>query len=327
MQTIFMLVTNQMKNAQEENDEQSIINKVELLHELYYERYAFPKWVISSLKDGLMEYEKYANTVTTYYNSFDNNETTLQNVLMLTEQREPVNISMGRLYDEDILKKCFGYKTGCYGKLKDSVNISMYMKTPFLNENDNFIYDVNVLNVIAPAFDSKYQPDVKFFHNNPEKIINRYALIFNMIFYCALHQGMKKIYITGFGLGAFMNNKQHYEQGFRKSYAKYKQILNRKKIQMYYWSYDTSEINIHELKPVTVDYNNLGKYICEILKSDVKAKDSILFINAWDPFSIVGNGNESDGSWDGHFGRRTSMAVLSLPQINKHIKYVDICQP
>jgi len=46
-----------------------------------------------------------------------------------------------------------------------------------------------------------------------------------------------------------------------------------------------------------------------------------MFVNSWDPHSIVGNGNGDDPSLDGHMGRCTEMAALSFPGTNTEIKY------
>ena len=37
-----------------------------------------------------------------------------------------------------------------------------------------------------------------------------------------------------------------------------------------------------------------------------------LFVNAWDPHSVVGNGNSNDNSLDGFIGRYTDMAPMSF---------------
>ena len=50
----------------------------------------------------------------------------------------------------------------------------------------------------------------------------------------------------------------------------------------------------------------------------------ILFVNAWDPWSMVGNGNESDGSLDGYYGRSTNMAVLSWPLTNPNFQFCAV---
>jgi len=45
-----------------------------------------------------------------------------------------------------------------------------------------------------------------------------------------------------------------------------------------------------------------------------------MFVNSWDPHSIVGNGNANDTSMDGHIGRCTEMAALSFFGTNSEIK-------
>ena len=45
-----------------------------------------------------------------------------------------------------------------------------------------------------------------------------------------------------------------------------------------------------------------------------------LFVNAWDPWSLVGNGNEEDNSVDGYLGRLTALGILSFPATNPFIK-------
>jgi hypothetical protein len=56
--------------------------------------------------------------------------------------------------------------------------------------------------------------------------------------------------------------------------------------------------------------------------------DECLYVNAWDPHSIVGNGNYYDDSLDGYFGRSTAMGFLSCPFINEHLledgRYIQV---
>ena len=46
-----------------------------------------------------------------------------------------------------------------------------------------------------------------------------------------------------------------------------------------------------------------------------------LYVNAWDPWSMVGNGNAGDCSLDGYWGRSTAMAPLCWPRTNPAISY------
>jgi len=58
--------------------------------------------------------------------------------------------------------------------------------------------------------------------------------------------------------------------------------------------------------------------------NETKDISQILFINAWDSWSILGNGNTGDNSWDDEYGRKTVISVLALPQINQYMKYIDL---
>ena len=48
---------------------------------------------------------------------------------------------------------------------------------------------------------------------------------------------------------------------------------------------------------------------------------STLYVNAWDPWSMVGNGNKGDKSLDGYWGRSSAMVPLCWPKINSEISY------
>ena len=48
------------------------------------------------------------------------------------------------------------------------------------------------------------------------------------------------------------------------------------------------------------------------------------YVNAWDPWSMVGNGNESDQSLDGYWGRSTAMAVICWPLSNPHMQFTEV---
>lgn len=61
-----------------------------------------------------------------------------------------------------------------------------------------------------------------------------------------------------------------------------------------------------------------------IFKIDSKKIDKTLFINAWDPFSIIGNGNANDNTLDGYFGRITAMSVLGWSMTNPHVKFESV---
>jgi len=47
----------------------------------------------------------------------------------------------------------------------------------------------------------------------------------------------------------------------------------------------------------------------------------ILWLNAWDPHSVVGNGNANDNSLDGYYGRASSLGLMCFPMTNPWIQY------
>ncbi len=312
---------------------QQFYDKLNQLSTIYESNSSFPSWISHLQYNNLMNY---ALHTTVYYKSTDNISSNITNVQKLLREREPVNIAQRRHYDQQALMNLFGYDKSCYGEFNDSINISVFTVTPFRPsdteqnmatiDNINTNININVLNVIAPAFDSYKQPDFKFFMSDEDKC-KRFELIFDMIFTCAIEKGMDRIYITGFGLGVFRNDPNDYVIGFTKSYNKYVNHLNHTKL--YYWSYSddmTNKIknsipNIN-IEFSQVNYDMLWLYIVQIKEQYDITK--VLFINAWDPYSVIGNGNNCDRSWDGHFGRRSAMSILALPQFNPHIKYIDL---
>lgn len=50
----------------------------------------------------------------------------------------------------------------------------------------------------------------------------------------------------------------------------------------------------------------------------------VVCMNAWDPHSVVGNGNSIDDSLDGFFGRYSAMAYLCSPKVNPHINFEQL---
>jgi len=314
------------------------ITLIEKFFQVYNSDYRPPSWVTKMDPTPLDELWKCTKI---YFNSKDNASSTQENVKDLVEKREPVNMDCWRGYNLELLEKLFGYKTSSYGALDHSVNLACLVKTPiepFGNEvaaeNQEQIL-VNILNVIAPAFDSLSQPDYhKYFRHNGqpliEEIVKRYQLIFTMIFECAISEGMEVVYLTGCGLGAFRNDPADFADGFNLAYNKYAEKLNELGIKLYFWDYNQNMYNnltimcpaMSNVEFAMVNNRELYSYVLKISQTINIAK--VLFINLWDMFSNLGNGNAGDNSWDGQWGRRTAISILALPQFNKYIEYVDI---
>jgi hypothetical protein len=78
--------------------------------------------------------------------------------------------------------------------------------------------------------------------------------------------------------------------------------------------YNISQIN-------TLD-NSINKSLLQDLKTPTLK--NTLFINAWDPHSIIGNGNSNDNSLDGYWGHISNMSVLGWGFTNPEMTYVPV---
>lgn len=276
---------------------------VEKIYDIYYDTYKPPKWIKT------VNLEKYKKTTIVYYDSE-------KDVKELVKYREPVNICMNRLYDMNKMKKYFGYSKSKYNT--ESSNIAIYTKTPAIIENEE--YDINVINVIAPALDDKMQPDFirleKLYDISPNLARAEYKCMLKQCFYkiekCFLDHNFKCVILHAFGMGVFstlsnildIDTKKIFTECFNEVLKKYnnKIILNF--------------INFIDHK---VKFNKDIKQLIRIYNVD-----DMLIVNAWDCFSFVGNGNSGDNSLDGAMGSISAMQILCWPKTNKYIKYKKI---
>ena len=73
-------------------------------------------------------------------------------------------------------------------------------------------------------------------------------------------------------------------------------------------------------KIITWNINTAPQKINDNEFSGINNNES-LYVNAWDPWSIVGNGNANDFSFDGFIGRATAGGILCWPLTCPNIKY------
>jgi len=223
-------------------------------------------------------------------------------------EREPVNIQMRRNYNESRLRESFGYQRGGYGKSTPTQlmpHIAAYCRTPFRLGPKQI--DIHVINAIGIAFDSKLQPDCQYFLPlTPEKwieLVARMVLTWRFIFTCARQSRLKRVFLARVGGGFFATllNQWHPEKNYDKLYNE-----SLPPVQSQF-----PEIEVRSLPNLdTLCSDEMSPYLA----------DSLL-VNAWDPWSMVGNGNAGDNSLDGKFGRASAMAVLCWPVTNPMIRY------
>jgi len=275
----------------------------------YHETCAFPWWSVQMLRKGQLE--RYAKTVVIYYSDKD----AMPEVELVAKQREPANIGTVRCYDEDKFQKLFGHRHGAYGSSTVShlmPNIAIYCQTPMKSASGEQI-DVNVINVVACAFDSDLQPDWKYFmplRNNPAKwneLVQFMQQMWRYIFECARRHQFKRVYLADVGGGAFAVGLEMHEET---SYRRLK---------------EESLVPVQQEYAGIVECGQLQRIPDWCFTDEARGllSDSLL-VNAWDPWSMVGNANRSDNSLDGFFGRCTAMALLCWPSTNPYVSWESV---
>ena len=251
------------------------------------------------------------------------------------------------------------YYKACKEK-KLAPNIAVYTPayfSPFLDgahpdKITDYVKDglfLHIINCVGYAFDHEDQVDYKYFFPKGKKwdnvkplLIQRYKNIFNKIFKCAEDLGLDFIVMSFIGGGAFCElipTGPHgadstvifirdvfapaffycLENSTLKSSAviKFMGITNPKTRQIF-----NDHIQDHDSNSNTYIIEPIGLFpdIFNDQQWNQADLDKILFVNAWDPLSLPGNGNAEDEFLDGHIGRRTTIALTGSSMINSHIK-------
>jgi hypothetical protein len=261
----------------------------ERIHGLYVKGCEFPSWVL-----GEWDAHKMSDTVVFYHK-----EDSLDTVKRLMREREPCNIGMRRLYDGERLQEAFGWKYGAYrnSTIEDPMpNLAVYCHAT-VRCDDKGPVNVHVLNLIGCALDSPRNPDT-LVYNTKEKVIGFYSRMWLLALEAMKRIGKTKFQIYNVGGGAFAG-----EYG----YSFTKDIFEPAFLPL------LQEFKDAGIEIIGYDFTKqrfTGGYIPDILFEPTQDLENTVYVNAWDPFSLIGNGNEMDNSLDGHWGRASNMAVL-----------------
>ena len=333
------------------------LENAQTLRGIYISEYEFPNWVLD--KDRWNENSddkshKFDDTIVVYDDGSDLNQ-----VKELVEKREPVNVCihgvMQRSYKQDELEKNFGWKTGAYGKSTSEQlypNIGIYCHARVTHGvKSKEEKDVHVMNLIGYGFDSQEQPDYQYFLNKygggkdslknldpalkqkfKEELIQRYRKIWLKACYICKFKGLKHLWYYGVGNGNFSGllppvwagEKNFYNEIFAEAFG----INPTDSSQLHSTNDGTNlDIPINFCKTNGVDVQNLqfvskpddSTLIPQVLFNDKSDPTNTLYINAWDPWSIIGNENEAYMSLDSIWGRNSNMSVLGWSMTNSKL--------
>jgi len=256
---------------------------------------AFPTWVFDPVHFDTFHWD---STLVFYPCSAN-----MDVVVRLATEREPVNMTMVRLYDQTKMNTHFGFTTGYYGAYfkkhgKLAPNIAVYVYTP-IRLKSTYTH-IHLLNLIGLAFDHHDQPDNQYYlSKHISEIYEHYMQMWMYAGICATRLALKRVRVFKVGGGEFSPPNIHF--GLCIHHPCLRQL--RKLFPNIQFDYD-------------LDFR---------IPNDLQTYDDFehtLFINACDPWSIMGNGHNGDTSLDGIWGRISAVAVLSTPLVNKHIQYI-----
>ena len=278
---------------------------------VYFPQYGFPDWVLEP-----NEWQSHAFGQTkVYYNKEDS----LDDVKALTKEREPCNIGMKRLYNQDKMEQIFGWRHGAYersttDKLMPNIAVYCYAKI----QRPARSIQVHVINLIGYALDIPEQPDYSYFTKHPkDHLIKKYKDMWVKALACAkdlkAQHKIKQLRVFNVGGGCFagLYGPTFIPRIFEPAFLPLLPEFAKAGI----------EVLGYDARTKTFDDN---VFIPDILYSKDEDVANTLYVNAWDPWSLIGNGNSRDRSLDGYWGRYSNMAVLGWSVTNPQMTFVAV---
>jgi hypothetical protein len=279
------------------------------------------------------DFERHAETALIYFNG---KQLAGSDALRIIFQREPTNIEMQpNLYNKNKLKEQFGYENGIYndpsatkadGKLfKDLPNSACVYSETFLwnSPGKDAKIEIACLSLPAPALDKTLQPHYKYYVHKGKLDLNKYEEEIQFLFRVieqALRDnkesafagnGIKRLVLSKFGQMNFLKGLKPDEQ--KKARGLYKKAIENfldriKDLNV--------EIVMSEYFPMQME--GLEDLNVSMMYGDIltKAKTGDLIVNAWDPHSAPGNGNDGDNSFDGAMGKGTGILLTQTAWLN-----------
>ncbi len=282
-------------------------------------------------------YKRHAKTARIYYNS---GQLTKPDALQIVFQREPTNIAMGaNQYNEKNLEELFGYKKGAYNDLdlkktdgssfKDLPNSAAVYSETYLWDPPGGTNkkEVACLSLPAPALDSANQPHYKYYMKTGRLDAEKYEQEMEFLFktiekvvrdnkdHAFGGEGIKRLVLSKFGQDAFLGALSLLDQEI--AHNAYKQ-------QMSIFLNRIRDINLEIVMSEYSDPDD-NKWHDKIIIGDIinTAQEHDLIINAWDPHSAPGNGNDADRSFDGAMGKASGILLTQTSWINKTLSSQD----
>lgn len=303
-----------------------------------------PKFLPQSNSKNLAEYsqsedyKRHAKTARIYYNASQLAE---QDALRIIFQREPTNIAMGaNQYNKEKLGQLFGYQTSVYidanarkqdgSSFQDLPNTAAvysetYLWNPPGGKNKK---EVACLSLPAPALDSSKQPHYDYYMHSGKLDEQRYEQEMAFLFKCIEsavrdnhetafgNKGIKRVVLSKFGQGAFLEalsppDRAVAQQAYRSQLGQFLKNIGDLDIEVVMSEYQTPGADAIWLNKMIVG---------DIIQT---AQEGDFIVNAWDPHSAPGNGNDADKSFDGAMGKGSGIMLTQTSWLNETLRSKD----
>jgi len=316
-------ITNPLSNAQK-------------IYNIYTKGLAFPEWILNPDNWNSFNFDR---TIILY--DYPDN---INNVVKLVKEREPNNFMMTRRdYNKDALKENFNYTTSYYStstEIQLKPNIAIYCYASIAHLEPVPCKKVHIINLVPYIFDDPQQPDYIYYKNkkdNGENIIDDLILKY------------RKVWLKACIIATYLklNKIIIYNVGYNDGTGKYSKLLTEFNItnfteQIFHNSFSNQEIHPNIITPQSYcQSNNIiieyafnivtgedyeesippPKYIFKLHDDEL---NKILFVNACNPHTILGNYNNFDSTINGFWGRKSNISVLGWGMTNDKIKYMKI---
>jgi len=284
---------------------------------LYNDEYRPPEWTLSWY-EHIWELAGKATIVATE----GSNKIVIKK---LVTQREPTHIK-GPCYDQYKLNDKLGYSTSYYGRLwlenkTLGPNFAVYTETETKLDSD--FYNVHIYNAIAYVFDDEKEPDyqkiIGWEHaitvNNT--VLYLYKQLLSNIYHFANNRGFNTVVMSFVGCDNFALLFPRGNKEFQKIWVAAFQSVNKFNVKTLFMGAQSPNITA-AWNMLKEQYQDIGVYP-DCLKKNNLELNKTLFVNEWNPHSLLGNGNKGDFSLDGHIGQCTAFHLLgwgvSNPQL------------
>ncbi|MBM3201785.1 MAG: hypothetical protein FJZ56_05200 [Chlamydiae bacterium] len=281
------------------------------------------------------DFFRHAKTAKIYYNQ---DQMQASDAVRVIFQREPTNIAMVKnQYNSGRLQNLFGYAKGVYndpdarkedGSLfSEQPNTAAVYAETYLWPAPGIEQKIEIacLSLPAPALDSEAQPNYDYYMNHEEFVLDRYKQEMKFLFATIEkavrdhhitafgEKGIKRIVLSRFGQGAFLNSLTGDSRLLANG-------VYREQLQEFLQR--TQDL---EIRTVMSEYTRPSGQNCwhdDVIVGNIleTAEEGDFIVNAWDPHSAPGNGNDNDRSFDGAMGMGAAILLTQTGWLNPHLR-------